>query len=103
MCTRFITKSLYWLCLICAGAIALAEVLAESRVLEYIDVRDNDIRIAGLMALSLAHRLNHQILHLSVPKNIKCDPVRLCGCVHVMCLFVWVCPCDVPVCVGVSM
>ena len=66
-----------------AGAIALAEVLAESRVLEYIDVRDNDIRIAGLMALSLAHRLNHQILHLSVPKNIKCDPVRLCGLVRV--------------------
>lgn len=66
-----------------AGAIALAEVLAESRVLEYIDVRDNDIRIAGLMALSLAHRLNHQILHLSVPKNIKCDPVRWCGLVRV--------------------
>ena len=71
------------------GAIALAEVLAESRMLEYIDVRDNDIRIAGLMALSLAHRLNHQILHLSVPKNIKCDPVCWYGrASRCLCLYV---------------
>ena len=69
--------TLHCLCSMHAGAIALAEVLAESRVLEHIDVRDNDVRIAGLMALSLAHRLNHHILHLGVPKNIKCDPV--CG------------------------
>ena len=46
----------------CLGAIALAEILAENRQIKYLDIRDNDIRIAGLMALSLAHKINHRLL-----------------------------------------
>ena len=59
----------------CLGAIALAEILAENRHIKYLDIRDNDIRIAGLMALSLAHKINHRLLQLDVPKNVKSDQV----------------------------
>ena len=58
------------------GAIALAEVLAESRYLTHVDLRENEIRIAGLMALSLALRMNHKLLHLETPKTFKVDQVR---------------------------
>lgn len=59
----------------CEGAIAIAEILAESKCLEVVDLRGNDIRIAGLMALSLAHKVNHFLLNLQIPENIKADQV----------------------------
>ena len=59
-----------------SGAIALAEVLAESRYLIHVDLRENDIRVAGLMALRLAHRMNHSLLHLETPKTYKVEQVR---------------------------
>ena len=59
----------------CLGTIALGESLAENRHIKYLDIRDNDIRIAGLMALSLAHKINHRLLQLDVPKNVKSDQV----------------------------
>lgn len=69
------------------GAIALAEFVAESKLLEHLDLRDNDIRIAGLMALSLAHKMNYKLLRLTMPRTIKIEPV--CACVSVsVCLFV---------------
>lgn len=40
------------------------------------DLRENEIRIAGLMALSLALRMNHKLLHLETPKTFKVDQVR---------------------------
>ena len=61
----------------CEGAIAIAEVLAESKFVEVLDLRGNDIRIAGLMALSLAHKVNHHLLNLQIPENIKADQVFL--------------------------
>jgi len=57
------------------GAIALAEFVAESKMLEQLDLRDNDIRIAGLMALSLAHKMNYKLVRLSMPRTIKIEPV----------------------------
>ena len=69
----------------CVGAIALAEVLAESRYLTHVDLRENEIRVAGLMALSLALRMNHKLLHLDTPKTFKVEQVYMsmyvCLCV----------------------
>ena len=65
------------------GAIALAEFVAESRMLEQLDLRDNDIRIAGLMALALAHKMNHKLYRLSMPRTIKIEPVCcMCVCIY---------------------
>ena len=62
-------------CCVCVGAIAMAEILAENKNLRQLDLRDNDIRVAGLMALSLAHKMNHRLTQLDVPKAIKSDQV----------------------------
>ena len=59
------------------GAIALAEVLAESKHLTHIDIRDNDIRVAGLMALQLAHRMNHSLLGMQTPKGYRVEQVNV--------------------------
>ena len=75
-----------------AGAIALAEFVAESRMLEQLDLRDNDIRIAGLMALSLAHKMNFKLHRLTMPRTIKIEPVCACVCVCV-CVRTYVCVC----------
>ena len=66
------------LLIITAGAIALAEVLAENKHITHMDLRDNDIRVAGLMGLQLAHRMNHTLLHLDTPKFYKVEQVSLC-------------------------
>lgn len=60
------------------GAIALAEVLAESKHLTHLDLKDNDIRVAGLMALQLGHRMNHVLLCMETPRSYKVDQVRKC-------------------------
>lgn len=58
------------------GAIALAEVLAENKHLTHLDLRENDVRVAGLMGLQLAHRMNHTLLSMDMPKGFKVDQVR---------------------------
>ena len=60
----------------CVGAIALAEVLAEHRFLLSLDLKENDIRVAGLMALQLAHKMNQTLLNLDIPRNSRVDAVR---------------------------
>ena len=67
----------YLFCVFVSGAIALAEVLAESRYLVHVDLRENEIRIAGLMALCLALRMNHKLLHLETPKTFKVEQVSV--------------------------
>lgn len=62
---------------ITAGAIALAEVLAESRHITHVDLKENDIRVAGLMALQLAHRMNHTLLSMETPKAYRVEPVSI--------------------------
>ena len=53
----------------------MAEVLAESKHLTHIDIKDNDIRVAGLMALQLAHRMNYVLLSMQTPKAFKVEQV----------------------------
>lgn len=77
--------------LLFTGAIALAEVLAESRYLTHVDLKENEIRVAGLMALTLALRMNYHLLHLETPKTFKVEQVfwkHACVCKHIM-LFVF--------------
>ena len=76
---------------ITAGAIALAEVLAESRHITHVDLKENDIRVAGLMALQLAHRMNHTLLSMETPKAYRVEPVSI----SVVCVCVCVCVCVV--------
>ena len=61
------------------GAIALAEILAENKYITHLDVKDNDVRVAGLMALQLAHRMNHTLLFLETPKSFRVEQVRCSG------------------------
>lgn len=48
------------------GAVALAEVLAESRQIQQLDLSQNEVKVGGLMALCLALRINSSLasLHL---------------------------------------
>lgn len=48
------------------GAVALAEVLAESQQIQQLDLRQNEVKVGGLMALCLALRINSSLasLHL---------------------------------------
>ncbi|XP_065175527.1 protein phosphatase 1 regulatory subunit 37-like [Sycon ciliatum] len=55
------------------GTIALAEYIGESPVLETVNVRRNNIRIGGLLALARAHKLSNSLIKLDVDTNIKCD------------------------------
>ena len=71
----------------------MAEFVAESRVLEQLDLRDNDIRIAGLMALSLAHKMNFKLRRLTMPRTIKIEPVCVSLCMRCVSLSVCVCVC----------
>ena len=57
------------------GAIALAEVLAESKHLTELDLKENDIRVAGLMALQLAHRMNKTLVGMETPKSYRVEQV----------------------------
>ena len=67
--------SLFIPCVLSAGAIALAEVLAESKHLTHLDLKDNDIRVAGLMALQLGHRMNQTLISMGTPKSFRVDQV----------------------------
>jgi hypothetical protein len=59
------------------GAIALAEVLAESKHLIELDLKENDIRVAGLLALQLAHRMNRSLTCMETPKSYRVDQVMM--------------------------
>ncbi|XP_060788767.1 protein phosphatase 1 regulatory subunit 37 [Neoarius graeffei] len=55
----------------CEGAVALAEFLAETRFLQTLDVRQNFVLTGGLMAFTLALKLNHTLVHLDLDQNPK--------------------------------
>lgn len=59
------------------GAIALAEVLAESKHLLELDLKENDIRVAGLMALQLGHRMNRTLITMETPKTYRVEQVSV--------------------------
>lgn len=75
--TSGFTSSHFCLVLI-SGAVALAEFLAETRFLQTLDVRQNFILTGGLMAFTLALKLNHTLVHLDLDQNPKEEKVREC-------------------------
>jgi protein phosphatase 1 regulatory subunit 37 len=66
-----------------AGAVALAEYVADSCHLLRLDLRENDIKTAGLMALALALKVNESVTRLDLDKDTKKESVsslRQCYC-----------------------
>ena len=57
------------------GAVALAECVAESPILIRLDLRENDIKTAGLMALSLALKVNESVHRIDIDQNSKRESV----------------------------
>ena len=53
------------------GIVAIAEFLAESSRIERLDLRNNDMGLGGLMALSLAARENTSALRIDLDKPAK--------------------------------
>lgn len=45
---------------------ALAEFLAESRQIQQLDLRQNEVKVGGLMALCLALRINRSLASLNL-------------------------------------
>lgn len=57
------------------GAVAVAEFIAESPRLLRLDLRENEIKTGGLMALSLALKVNHSLLRLDLDRDPKKESV----------------------------
>lgn len=57
-------------------AVSLAEYIAENKTIMRIDIRDNDLQAAGLMAIALAIKHNKCLTNLDLNQNtITSDPV----------------------------
>ena len=54
---------------------ALAEYIADSTILLRVDLRDNDIKTGGLMALSHAMRVNTSVTRIDLDKDPKKESV----------------------------
>ena len=54
---------------------ALAEFIADSRNLLRIDLRENDIKTGGLMALSLALKVSESVTRVDLDKEPKKESV----------------------------
>ena len=59
------------------GAVALAEFIADSPRLLRIDLRENDVRTGGLMALKLAMKHNETVRCLDLDKDPKRESVSI--------------------------
>lgn len=59
-----------------SGAVAVAEFIAESPRLLRLDLRENEIKTGGLMALSLALKVNTSLLRLDLDREPKKETVR---------------------------
>lgn len=58
------------------GAVTLAEILAESPQIQRLDVRQNQVLAGGLMALSLALKINRSLIRLDLDQHLKEEKVR---------------------------
>ena len=58
------------------GAVAVAEFIAESPRLLRLDLRENEIKTGGLMALALALKVNQSLLRLDLDRDPKKEAVR---------------------------
>lgn len=79
-CVRvcWILAFLTGLLLLCAlGAVAVAEFIAESPRLLRLDLRENEIKTGGLMALSLALKVNTSLLRLDLDREPKKETVSM--------------------------
>ena len=65
-------------CYSSSGAIALAEYIADTKCVNRIDLRENDIKTAGLMALSHALKVNLSMHRLDLDKETKKERVSPC-------------------------
>lgn len=52
--------------LTCSGVIGLAEALASGTALQRVDLRKNDVRLAGLMALAVALKLCPTVIRVDL-------------------------------------
>lgn len=59
------------------GAIAVAEFIAESPRLIRLNLQENDIKTGGLMALSLALKVNTSLLRLDLDREPKKEAVSI--------------------------
>ncbi len=64
-------------CHLCLGAVAVAEFIAESPRLLRLDLRENEIKTGGLMALSLALKVNTSLLRLDLDREPKKETVSV--------------------------
>ena len=58
--------------------IALAEVIADSKSILRLDLRENDPFVGGLMALALALKVNQSLVRIDLDKEMKKEPVSQC-------------------------
>ena len=58
------------------GMIALAEVIADSKTILRMDLRENDPYVGGLMALSLSLKVNQSLVRIDLDKELKKEPVN---------------------------
>ena len=63
--------------LLITGAVALAEFIAESPRLRRIDLRENDIKTGGLMALSLSLKVSQSVTRIDLDKETKRETVGI--------------------------
>ena len=63
-----------------AGAVALAEFIADSPRLLRIDLRENDIKTGGLMALSLSLKVSETVTRIDLDKDPKRESVSTHFC-----------------------
>lgn len=57
------------------GAVALAEFLAESPQIQRLDLRQNEVKVGGLMALCLALRINRSLASLDLDHMLPQEQV----------------------------
>jgi protein phosphatase 1 regulatory subunit 37 len=55
------------------GAIALAEYIAETQSLRRLDLRENDIRLGGLMAIASSLKFNKTLDRIELDRDPKKD------------------------------
>ena len=60
------------------GAVALAEYIADTRTLLRLDLRENDLFVGGLMALTLAVKINESVVRIDLDKDLKKEQVSCC-------------------------
>jgi len=57
------------------GAVALAEYIADSYTISQLDLRENDIKTAGLLALSMCLKVHQTITRLDIDQSVKKEQV----------------------------